>query len=323
MRRARITYEGAFHHVMNRGINGEDIFTGNKLKGHFLNLLEETSKKMKIRIFAYCIMTNHYHLVLENSSGQMSEFCKQLNGQFGMYYRISTGGHGYVFQSRYKSTLIQDDSYLRMAIAYVLLNPLRAKIVGDIREYVWSSFNCYFIPHHHSTSDTNTGIEDHIVDITFVEELFGTKKELLGFLSSQMGKELPERKTRYGYILGDNDFLDDAQNRFDRRDRTEDAIHRKRIDDRYFEPVEKVFMEFEHIKGIKIEDIERDTWEGKRLRGELLVYLKDLTELPYTEIIKLDIFSDLQCSSLAPIYRNTKKRLSAVKQKRNEEEEID
>ena len=73
----------------------------------------------------------------------------------------------------------------------------------------------------------------------------------------------------------------------------------------------------------KIEGIDRDTWEGKRLRGKLLVYLNDLTELPYTEIVKLDIFSDLQCSSLAPIYRNTKKRISMVKQKRNEEEEID
>lgn len=250
MRRARLTYEGAFHHVKNRGINGEDIFTGNKLKGHFLNLLDVISKKMKIRVFAYCIMTNHYHLVLENSSGMMSEFCKQLNGQYGMYYRIRTGGHGYVFQSRYKSTLIQNDTYLRMALAYVLLNPLRAKIVGDIREYTWSSFNCYFNTHHDTKSVPNAGIEDQIVDISFVEELFGTQKELLSFLSSQLGKELPERKTRYGYILGDGDFFEEARSRSDRRKRTEDAINRKRIDDRYFEPVEKVFMEFEKIKGI-------------------------------------------------------------------------
>jgi REP element-mobilizing transposase RayT len=304
---------------MNRGINNEDIFTGNRLKGHFLGLLDAISKKMKIHVFAYCIMTNHYHLVLENSSGKMSEFCKQLNGQYGMYYRISTGGHGYVFQSRYKSTLIQDDTYLRMVIAYVLLNPLRAKIVGDINDYSWSSFNCYFDPHQHLKLEPNPGIEDHIVDISFVKELFGSQKELLSFLSSQLGKELPERKTKYGYILGDGDFLEVARRRSDRREKTEDAIHRKRIDDRYFEPVEKVLMEFEHIKGIKIDDLERDTLEGKRIRGELLVYLKDLTQLTYTEIVKLDIFSDLQWSSLSPIYRNTKKRLAAERQKKHQD----
>lgn len=315
MRRARLTYEGAFHHAMNRGINGEDIFAGNKLKGHFLNLLDQVSKKMKIRVFAYCIMTNHYHLVLENSSGMMSEFFKRLNGEYGMYYRISTGGHGYVFQRRYKSTVIQDDDYLRMAISYVLLNPLRAKIVDDLSKYTWSSFAYYFKSQHLQKLVPKPVIEDDIVDVSFVEELFGSKKELLSFIESQMGKELPERKTRYGSILGGRDFLDEARNRSDRRRKNQDAIHRKRIDDRYFEPVRKVFMEFEHIKGIKIDDLNRDTWAGKRLRGELLVYLKDLTGLTYQEIAKFEIFSDLQCSSLSSIYRNTKKRLSPVTEK--------
>jgi putative transposase len=76
MRRERITYPGAYQHVMNRGYDGNDIFSGNKNKAQFLNYLEEASKQMKIRIFAYCIMDNHYHLALENSSGMMSQFLK-------------------------------------------------------------------------------------------------------------------------------------------------------------------------------------------------------------------------------------------------------
>jgi len=67
MRRERITHAGAYHHVMNRGYDGNDIFVGNMHKSHFLDYLEESAKRMKIRIFAYCIMDNHYHLVLENS----------------------------------------------------------------------------------------------------------------------------------------------------------------------------------------------------------------------------------------------------------------
>ena len=73
--------------------------------------------------------------------------------------------------------------------------------------------------------------------------------------------------------------------------------------------MEKVFWEFENIKGLKVEDIDVRSWKGKRLRGELLVHLKDRTALTYPEIIKLDIFNDLQCSSLTSIYRNSKKRL--------------
>ncbi|MCP4219576.1 MAG: hypothetical protein GY765_33390 [bacterium] len=69
MKRVRLTYPGAYHHVMNRGYNGNDIFPTSKFKSRFLEFLEDSGTKMKIRIFAYCVMDNHYHLVLENPSG--------------------------------------------------------------------------------------------------------------------------------------------------------------------------------------------------------------------------------------------------------------
>jgi REP element-mobilizing transposase RayT len=315
MRRARITYEGAFHHVTNRGINGEDIFTGNQYKSQFLDFLSEKSQKLKLRIFAYCIMTNHYHIILENTTGKMSELLKQLNGQYGMYYRKRSGGKGYVFQGRYKSTLIQDDSYLRLAIGYTLLNPLRAGMVKEIDEYIWSSLNCYFKPltqQHNSDSNSDSGTEEEIVETKFVEELFDSKDQLIRFLSEQVGKEIPEVKTRYGYILGSKEFIAEAIKKYDRREKENGYyLENKRIEDKdkYLEPVEKVLWEFEIIKGIKVEDIDVRSWKGKRLRGELLVHLKDRTALTYPEIIKLDIFNDLQCSSLTSIYRNSKKRL--------------
>ncbi|MFW9879836.1 MAG: transposase [Candidatus Thorarchaeota archaeon] len=91
MKRVRIAYEGAYHHAMNRGINCEKIFSGDKNKIQFLDYLEGFSKKLKIRILFYCLMDNHYHLVLENSSGKMSDFFRHLNGQYGMYYRKMKG----------------------------------------------------------------------------------------------------------------------------------------------------------------------------------------------------------------------------------------
>lgn len=72
MRRARITYEGAFHHAMNRGVNGDDSFVGSKGKTIFLDVMAGSARNLKIKILAYCIMANHYHLILENSNGRMS-----------------------------------------------------------------------------------------------------------------------------------------------------------------------------------------------------------------------------------------------------------
>jgi REP element-mobilizing transposase RayT len=68
---------------MNRGYDGNDIFFGNQNKSQFLDYLEGACNQMMIRLFAYCVMDNHYHLVLENSSGRMSDFLKLLNGQYG------------------------------------------------------------------------------------------------------------------------------------------------------------------------------------------------------------------------------------------------
>ena len=298
MRRARFTYQGAFHHVTNRGINGENIFEGSKAKSLFLDLLEEKSRKLKIRLFAYCIMDNHYHLILENSSDMLSEFQKQLNGKYGMVYRKYWGGKGYVFQGRFKSALIENESYLIMAIKYVLLNPLRAGITDEPGSYTWSSYKDYYNPLNIAS----------IVDSRFVEDLFGTKEEFKQALSSHPIKELPILKTRQGNILGTREFLEEAAKRSDRM-RQRKYETNQRIDDNFFDPVEKVIWEFEHMNDVAIECIDVTTYRGKRLRGELLVYLKEKAGLTYAEINKFDAFSDLKYSSLGAIYRNARKRM--------------
>ena len=76
-------------------------------------------------------------MVLENSSGRMSDFFKQLNGQIASEYRKQVGGKGYVFQDRFKSTLIQNEAYLMLVIAYTLNNPVRARLVENFMDYQW------------------------------------------------------------------------------------------------------------------------------------------------------------------------------------------
>jgi len=297
MRRVRLTYPGAFHHVMNRGYGGNDIFYGNKNKNQFLDYLKDASKKMIIRIFAYCIMDTHYHLVLENTTGRMSDFLKLLNGNYGMYYRKVFGGIGYVFQGRYKSTIIENDAYLIQSLVYLLQNPVRAGIVHHAEHYIWSSASDYF-------SDIATGI----VDAEFVNQLFGTKDALFGILDSMGKQELAIQTTDYGEVLGKKNFVKSALRKFERRQKpSEQSRGGQRIDERYFDPVEKVLGEFERMNGVKIWDINTTTFKGKRLRGELLVQLKDRAGLKYKEIAEMDIFSRLSFTSLGSIYRNIKK----------------
>jgi hypothetical protein len=221
-----------------------------------------------------------------------------------MYYRKTTGGTGYVFQSRYKSTLIQNDSYLKTAIGYALLNPVRAKIVRVFDEYHWSSAGDYF------SKETS-----NIVDSDFVNELFGSKRELVNFLESILYKELPLVQTKYGEILGEKEFMKIAVSRFDRREK-DFGIGMKRMDDRFFEPVEKVIWEFEKKIGIKIEAINVSTRIGKRLRGELLVRLRDLGGLRYTEINEIPPFDSLLLTSMRKLYKDTKRRLQKDNEKK-------
>jgi len=298
MRRARLTYPGAFHHVVNRGIKGEYIFPGDVDKQTFLEILSEKAAILGVRLIGYCVMSNHFHLLLENSSGRMSDLLKQVNGSYGIYYRRRHGGKGYVFQGRFQSTLIQDDSYLRLAILYLLQNPVRAGLVPTISEYPWSSAGDYLQKNKHP-----------LADVTFVHELWGGKKYLLREILSSRLEKLSIKKSDFGDLLGEYEFLEKALDKRDKRV-DEKTSERRRRDDSYFEPVRKVYWELEKRHGIKFEQMDFGTLAEKQLRGELLVYLKDLSGLTYREIAQLPEFSELKLHSLAKLYKDAKKRIS-------------
>jgi len=296
MRHARLTWAGAYHHIMNRGVEGKSIFKKPKFKNLYIDILREQSSLYKIRIFAYCIMDNHFHLVLENNSMKLSEFMKTVNSKYGILYRKIIGGKGYVFQDRFKSTLIENESYLLTAIVYALQNPVRKMIIDDPFKYKWSSVNAYF------KEQNSSFVEAH-----FVSELFGTKRNFTSLLKNVYSEKLSEKNSRFGRIMGSEKFALKAENSYDRRSEIKLNLN-KRITDKYFEPIEKVIYEFEKKIGKKIENIDVTTYKGKRERGELLVYLRDNTGLKYKEIFEFDIFRDLKFNSLGHLYSSSKKR---------------
>ncbi len=307
MRHARVTYEGAYHHIISRGLRGEPVLLSSKLKNYFLNLLAEAKNKYRIKIFAYCLMDNHYHLVLQNSSGRLGDFMRYLNGTFGKYYRYLEGGKGYVFQDRYKSTLIQDETYMIMVLTYVLLNPVRAGIVKDPYQYIWSSISDYF-------SEKPSGLVDH----EFVEGVIGGKDKLDALFMDWISRDKsPDvKRTRFGDVIGNTEFVGEIERRFNRRKSTGENLRRRKKDYPFVEPSE-VIMGFEKEFDVKVEKIDTSKRNGKRLRGELLVRLRDEAGLKYSDIIRMPIFKNLRYSSLGKIYKRAKERIKREKERRD------
>ena len=260
-----------------------------------MEILSGKAKLLGVRLVGYCVMSNHYHVLLKNISGRMSALFKQVNGSYGIYYRRKHGGKGYVFQNRFKSTLIQDDSYLRMAILYLLQNPVRAGLVAKSIEYLWSSAGEYL-----------GRTRKPIVDVPFVHGLWGGKKFMMKEIMGARLDKLPIKKSDFGDLLGEYEFLEKALEKRDRRS-SEKTVERRRKDDSYFEPLEKVYWELEREYGIKFERLDYGTLAGKKLRGELLVSLKELSGLTYREIAQLPEFSDIKLHSLAKLYKDARK----------------
>jgi len=281
---------------MNRGHNGEPILAKDGHKRAFLDLLAEKVPKYHMRLFAYCLMDNHYHLVMQNPSGRMSDFFRNLNTHYASGYRKSTGGKGYVFQSRFHSTIIEDDSYLKMAIIYVLQNPLRAGLVDHYDDYCWSSGGQY-----------SQKKKLAWLDAEYVLELFGGRKGLADAMKSDQRESLPLLYTSFGPVLGEDAFLSRALAEFDRRKKP-DAVKKRRRDDYDFDPVEKVIWEFTRTFGGKMDEINTGRIDGKRLRGELLVRLRDLAGLNFKQISEMEPFSGLKYMSLSHLYWEAKKR---------------
>lgn len=139
----RINFEGAWYHVMNRGINRNNIFFNDKQRHAFLRFLNEATKIYGIEIHAYCLMNNHYHIIIHTPRGNISQAMKYLNSRYAQFVNLSMKRDGPLFKGRFKAIIISADDYLLTLSRYIHLNPLEAKLVNDIQLYTWSSLPIY------------------------------------------------------------------------------------------------------------------------------------------------------------------------------------
>jgi len=142
-RKPRIHYPGAVYHVILRGNARQDIFLDDKDRYRFYLFMQEGIERFGHRVFAFCLMTNHVHLALQVGEVSLSRIMQNLTFRYTRWvnWRLKRSGH--LFQGRYKSVLVDEDTYLLELCAYIHLNPVRASMVEAPDSYPWSSHKAY------------------------------------------------------------------------------------------------------------------------------------------------------------------------------------
>jgi putative transposase len=142
-RQWRIEYPGAFYHVLSRGNDRQEVFRSDDDRKMFLRLIEEFSTRFQVDVFAYVLMGNHYHVLLKTGEGNLSKAMQWLGTTYTRKFNNRHDRSGHLFQGRYKSFLVENETYLLRLSCYIHRNPLRAGIVERLADYPWSSYLFY------------------------------------------------------------------------------------------------------------------------------------------------------------------------------------
>ena len=139
----RIEYPGAFYHVTSRGNEQKDVFKSQKDRERFLSYVESAVVRYGAVVHTWCLMSNHYHLLLETPSGNLSQIMRHINGAYTTYFNVKRKRAGHLFQGRYQAILVEADAYAVELSRYMHLNPVRAGMVAKPEHYQWSSYRSY------------------------------------------------------------------------------------------------------------------------------------------------------------------------------------
>lgn len=142
----RIEYPNAWYHVMNRGLRRQATYSSSEDYPTFLRTLEEACDRFGVRIGAYCLMPNHYHLLVHTPEANLSRFMRHVDGVYTQRHNRVHGKDGPLFRGRYRALVIDADSYLLQVVRYIHLNPVKARIVDQASGFRWSSHRDFLNP---------------------------------------------------------------------------------------------------------------------------------------------------------------------------------
>ena len=209
-RQLRIEYPGAFYHVTSRGNEQKEIFRSKKDREQFLHYLETAKERYVAVIHSYCLMNNHYHLLLETPTGNLSQVMRHINGAYTTYFNVKRKRFGHLFQGRYKAILVDADEYAKELSRYIHLNPVRAGIVIRPEEYEWSSYRNYI------GNRTSTWLITDFILGYFDKHISYSRKKYKQFTEDGIEIEgiSPLQATIASTLLGSPEFIKEITERY-------------------------------------------------------------------------------------------------------------
>ncbi len=207
----RIVYPGAFYHVTSRGNEKKAIFKSNGDRSKFLEYLQSANDRYNAVIHVYCLMENHYHLLLETPSGNLPQIMRHINGAYTTYFNIKRDRNGHLFQGRYQAILVEQDVYAKELSRYIHLNPVRAGVVGSPEAYPWSSYLFYI-----GAQKPPAWLHRDFILGYFGENRIVAQKKYKDFVKALAGKayESPMEAVVGATVLGSDEFISNIKEEF-------------------------------------------------------------------------------------------------------------
>lgn len=207
----RIQFPGAFYHVTSRGNERRDIFIDDTDRKKFLSYIQTSYERYNPVFHAYCLMDNHYHILLETPEGNLSRIIRHINGAYTTYFNSRHKRSGHLFQGRYKSVIVEADEYAAELSRYIHLNPVRAGITKQPEQYPWSSYR-YYLNNKHIPK---------WLDVDFILGYFSKRKSVAKRKYSEFVDKLindenynPLENVVASTLLGSSDFVNQIKDTY-------------------------------------------------------------------------------------------------------------
>lgn len=204
----RISFPGAFYHVTSRGNEQKPIFKNKRDRQKYLEYLFSATERYNAIIHAYCLMGNHYHILIETPSGNLSQIMRHINGAYTTYFNYKRERSGHLFQGRYKAILVEKDEYAKELSRYIHLNPVRANIVEKPEEFEWSSYSFYI----GKEKAPDWLCSDFILGY-FGKRIKSAQRNYAHFVTSLLSEEYdsPLKEVTAASLLGSEEFVNEIK----------------------------------------------------------------------------------------------------------------
>ncbi len=214
----RIEFPGAIYHVTSRGNARQAIFIDDEGRGIFLDILSMVVERFKWVCHTYCLMENHYHLLIETPDGNLSRGMRELNGVYTQGFNQRYGRVGHLFQGRYKAILVEKDNHLLSLCRYVVLNPFRVGLIRRPEDWRWSSYR----------ATIGLAKRPSFLTIDWVLSQFGGRRRVAmeryrRFVMEGIGKDSPWETLKGQIFLGTDEFINQLRGLLDERGRIKEV----------------------------------------------------------------------------------------------------